>query len=103
MAPVAAPGLSVHAYATGLDHPRWLHVLPNGDVLVAESNAPAEHDAGSGIRGWIQKKIMKNAGAAVPSPDRITLLRDIDQTGMAQDSHRLFAGFAFAVRHGPGW
>lgn len=84
MAPVAAPGLSVHAYATGLDHPRWLHVLPNGDVLVAESNAPAEHDAGSGIRGWIQKKIMKNAGAAVPSADRITLLRDIDQNGIAK-------------------
>ena len=83
-APVAAPGLAVHAYATGLDHPRWLHVLPNGDVLVAESNAPARHDAGSGIKGWIQKKIMKNAGAAVPSADRITLLRDIDRNGTAR-------------------
>jgi glucose/arabinose dehydrogenase len=82
--PTAAPGLSVSAYATGLDHPRYLHVLPNGDVLVAESNAPAEHDAGSGIKGWIQKQVMKVAGAGVPSADRITLLRDIDQNGMAK-------------------
>ncbi len=82
--PAAAAGLAVRAYATGLDHPRWLHVLPNGDVLVAETNAPAEHDAGSGIKGWIQKLVMKVAGAGVPSADRITLLRDIGRDGMAR-------------------
>lgn len=84
MTPVAAAGLSVRAYAAGLDHPRWLHVLPNGDVLVAESNAPAGHDAGSGIMGWIRKQVMKAAGAGVPSADRITLLRGIDQNGEAK-------------------
>ena len=82
--PTAAAGLAVTAYAAGLEHPRWLYVLPNGDVLVAESNAPAEHDAGSGIKGWIKKQVMKKAGAAVPSPNRITLLRGIDRNGMAQ-------------------
>ena len=82
--PTAATGLSVTAYAAGLEHPRWLYVLPNGDVLVAETNGPAEHDAGRGIKGWVQKRVMKKAGAAVPSPDRITLLRGIDSHGMAQ-------------------
>ncbi|MEO8169993.1 MAG: sorbosone dehydrogenase family protein [Oxalobacteraceae bacterium] len=82
--PVAAVGLVVNAYATGLDHPRMLHVLPNGDVLVAETNAPAEHDAGSGIMGWIKQRVMKSAGAGVPSADRITLLRGFDQNGIAK-------------------
>ena len=82
--PVAAAGLSVKAYATGLEHPRWLYVLPNGDVLVAESNAPAKHDGVNGIMSWIQKRIMKIAGAGVPSADRITLLRDIDENGIAK-------------------
>ena len=53
--PVAAPGLAVNAFASGLDHPRWLAVLPNGDVLVAETNAPPKPDDGKGIRGWVQK------------------------------------------------
>ncbi|HJW57639.1 MAG TPA: sorbosone dehydrogenase family protein [Burkholderiaceae bacterium] len=79
--PLAAAGLSVSAFATGLNHPRWLYVLPNGDVLVAESNAPRVHDAGSGIRGWIMKLVMKVAGAGTPSADRITLLRDADGDG----------------------
>ena len=83
-APLAAAGLSVKAYATGLEHPRWLYVLPNGDVLVAESNAPAKEEGANGIRGWIQKRIMKIAGAGVPSADRITLLRDIDENGIAK-------------------
>ena len=83
--PVAAAGLSVSAYATGLSHPRMLHVLPNGDVLVAETNAPAQHDEqDKSVKGWVMKKTMKAAGAGVPSPDRITLLRDIDQNGVAQ-------------------
>ena len=74
--PVAAPGLQVSAFARGLNHPRMIHVLPNGDVLIAESNAPAVHDSGSGLRGWVMQKVMKRAGAGVTSPDQITLLRD---------------------------
>jgi glucose/arabinose dehydrogenase len=82
--PVAAAGLSVQALATGLDHPRWLHVLPNGDVLVAESNAPPRPEQGKGIKGWIKKLFMKRAGAGVASANRITLLRDADGNGTAE-------------------
>src|SRR5262245_24940823 len=57
--PTAAQGLKVQAFATGLDHPRWLHVLPNGDVLVAETNAPPRPDEGKGIRGFFQGDAMK--------------------------------------------
>ena len=74
--PAAAAGLSVSAFATGLDHPRWLYILPNGDVLVAETNAPPKPEDGKGIKGWIMKWVMKDAGAGVPSANRITLLRD---------------------------
>jgi len=82
--PVAAPGLTVRAFATGLDHPRWLYVLPNGDVLVAETNAPPRPEDGKGIKAWFMKKLMKPAGAAVPSANRITLLRDADGDGVAE-------------------
>ena len=82
--PVAAPGMAVNAYAGGLDHPRWLHVLPNGDVLVAESNKPRKKDEQGGIKSWITKMVMKRAGAGVPSADRITLLRDADGDGVAE-------------------
>lgn len=82
-APVAAPGLRVAAFAQGLVHPRWLHVLPNGDVLVAETSAPPR-PAGRGLKGWVMSKAMARAGAAVPSPDRITLLRDGDGDGVAE-------------------
>lgn len=82
--PIAAAGFNVTPYATGLDHPRWLATLPNGDVLVAESNAPAQHDTNAGIKGLVMKKVMKRAGAAVPSPDRIVLLRDSDGDGIAE-------------------
>ena len=79
--PVAAEGLEVVAFAEGLDHPRWLHVLPNGDVLVAEANKqPA---LPRGLRGVIQKQVMRVAGAEVPSADRISLLRDQDGDGVA--------------------
>jgi glucose/arabinose dehydrogenase len=81
--PTAAPGTTVVALASGLDHPRWLHVLPNGDVLVAESSAPPKLDGG-GIKGWFMKQSMKKAGAAVPSANRITLLRDADGDGVAE-------------------
>ncbi|MGI4842270.1 MAG: PQQ-dependent sugar dehydrogenase [Janthinobacterium lividum] len=81
--PVAAAGLAVSAYASGFDHPRWLHVLPNGDVLVAESNAPRQ-PAKQGVKAWVQKKVMERAGAGVPSANRITLLRDADGDGVAE-------------------
>lgn len=73
--PVAAAGMQVSAYASGLDHPRWLYVLPNGDVLVAQSNAPPRPENGKGIKGWVMGKAMKRAGAGVPSANRISLLR----------------------------
>jgi glucose/arabinose dehydrogenase len=82
--PVAAPGLAVNAFASGFVHPRWLYVLPNGDVLVAETNAPPRPDDGKGIKGWVMKKVMQRAGAAVPSANRITLLRDADGNGVAE-------------------
>jgi glucose/arabinose dehydrogenase len=82
--PVAAAGTQVAAFAEGLDHPRWLYVLPNGDVLVAETNAPPKPDDGQGIRGWVMGKVMGRAGAGVPSPNRITLLRDKDHDGVAE-------------------
>ena len=82
--PTPMAGLRVTALATGLDHPRWLLVLPNGDVLVAESNAPPKPDDAKGIKGWAMKLVMKWAGAGVPSADRITLLRDADGDGIAE-------------------
>jgi glucose/arabinose dehydrogenase len=83
-APVAAQGLRVAAFAGKLDHPRWLHVLPNGDVLVAETAAPERPDDGKGIKGFFMRKAMRRAGSAVPSADRITLLRDADGDGVAE-------------------
>ncbi|NWC90753.1 MULTISPECIES: sorbosone dehydrogenase family protein [unclassified Pseudomonas] len=82
--PTPAAGTQVAAFAEGLDHPRWLYVLPNGDVLVAETNAPPKPDDAKGIRGWVMEKVMGRAGAAVPSPNRITLLRDADHDGVAE-------------------
>lgn len=82
--PTAATGTQVAAFAEGLDHPRWLYVLPNGDVLVAETNAPPKPDDGKGVKGWVMKKVMGRAGAGVPSPNRITLLRDKDHDGIAE-------------------
>ena len=82
--PVAAAGLAVKAFAAGLDHPRWLYVLPNGDVLVAESNGPPRPDNARGIKGWVMKLITKRVGGGVPSANRITLLRDADGDGIAE-------------------
>jgi glucose/arabinose dehydrogenase len=79
--PTAATGLAVNAYATGLDHPRWIFVLPNGDVLVAETNAPPKDS--KGIKDWIMKLLKNRAGAGVASANRITLLRDSDGDGIA--------------------
>nr|MBP8295098.1 sorbosone dehydrogenase family protein [Burkholderiales bacterium] len=80
--PVAAPGTVVERFAQGLDHPRWVYVLPNGDVLVAETNAPPK-PAGQGIKAWIAKFVMGRAGAGTPSANRISLLRDLNGDGMA--------------------
>jgi glucose/arabinose dehydrogenase len=83
--PTAATGLAVSAYANGLDHPRWLYTLPNGDVLVAETNGPPKkEDAPSSLKRWVMKLFMKRAGARVPSANRITLLRDADGDGLAE-------------------
>ena len=100
--PTAAAGLAVAAFATGLDHPRWLYVLPNGDVLVAETNAPPKPEDGKGIRGWVMELVMKRAGAGVPSANRITLLRDADGDGVAETRTVFLAGPQLAVRHGAG-
>ena len=84
LSPSAAPGLRVTAFASQLDHPRFVYALPNGDVLVAETNAPPRPDDAKGIKGWFFKRFQKKAGGAVPSADRITLLRDADGDGMAE-------------------
>ena len=81
--PSAAAGMAANAFATGLNHPRWLYVLPNGDVLVAESNAPRRPDDAKGIKGFFTKLVMDRAGAGTPSANRITLLRDVDGDGVA--------------------
>jgi glucose/arabinose dehydrogenase len=82
--PRAPAGFRVQPFATGLDHPRWLLVLPNGDVLVAESNKPPGNDKPKGIKGFFETMLMKKAGAGVPSADRVTLLRDADHDGVAE-------------------
>jgi len=82
--PVAAAGLEVSAFAVGLDHPRRMTVLPNGDVLVAETNGPIRPKDGRGIKGFFFKLFQKKAGSGVPSANRITMLRDADGDGMAE-------------------
>ncbi|SFN24476.1 sorbosone dehydrogenase family protein [Variovorax sp. OV329] len=92
-APTPASGFKVAPMARALDHPRWVYVLPNGDVLVAESNKPPkpkeEQSLFAKVRGMVQGAVMKRAGAEVPSADRITLLRDTDGDGVA-DSRTVF-------------
>ncbi|WP_243746181.1 PQQ-dependent sugar dehydrogenase [Tahibacter aquaticus] len=99
--PVATDGLRVRAFARGLDHPRWLLVLPNGDVLVAQSDAPPDSRATKGIKGAVMKAVMKRAGAGLPSPNRLTLLRDADGDGVAETRHvfaeGLFSPFGMAL------
>jgi glucose/arabinose dehydrogenase len=81
--PIAAMGTQVNAFAKNLVHPRWLYVLPNGDLLVAETNAPPKPEDGKGLRGWAMGLVMKRAGASVPSANRIRLLRDSNGDGVA--------------------
>ena len=82
--PKAAAGMQVSAFARDLQHPRWVYVLSNGDVRVAETNAPPRPEEGTGIKGRVMTHFMKKAGAAVPSANRITLLRDADGDGVAE-------------------
>ncbi len=90
--PQPASGLQVTAFAAGLQHPRWLLVLPSGDVLVAETNAPPKPEDAQGIKGWVMGLVMKRAGAGVPSANRITLLRDSDGDGVAEQRWVLLEG-----------
>ena len=90
--PTPMAGLRVTALATGLDHPRWLLVLPNGDVLVAESNAPPRAEARTGIRDRLKALVMQRAGAGTPSANRISLLRDADGDGVAETRSVLLSG-----------
>ena len=88
--PTPAPGLQVAAFATGLDHPRWLYRLPNGDVLVAESNSPPRPT--HGLTDWVMGLFLKRAGADVPSANRITLLRDANGDGVAETRTTFLTG-----------
>ena len=98
--PTAASGFKVVALARGLDHPRWVYTLPNGDVLVVESNKPpkepgapqAEKDLFDKAKGVVQGLVMKRAGAEVPSANRITLLRDADNDGVAETRNVFLQG-----------
>lgn len=90
--PQAAEGLQVAAYADGFDHPRWLYLLPNGDVLVAEANKPQTDDPSTGIADWVADKVKSLAGAGVKSPERIVLLRDKDGDGTAEERHVFLKG-----------
>lgn len=80
--PQAAPGLMVNAFATGLDHPRWIAVLPNGDVLVAESTQIAGKPRS--VFHYAMQATMLRADALGVSANRITLLRDRDGDGVAR-------------------
>jgi len=83
LTPTTVKGMQINAFAKNLDHPRWLYVLPNGDVLVAETNAPYKPDDNAGFKGWVVGFIMDIAGATPPSANRITLLRDSNGDGVA--------------------
>ena len=103
MTPTAAPGLAVNEFAGVLDHPRWLYVLPNGDVLAAESQSPGTDKTGGNIKGKIQKLLMQKAGSgATKSANKIILLRDSDHDGVAEQKsvlidHDLYSPFGMAV------
>jgi len=90
--PKAAAGLSVAAFASGLDHPRWLYVLPNGDVLVAETNTPPQPDNEKGFRGLLTKIVFAFVGADTATPNRIVLLRDTNGDGVADQRFTLLKG-----------
>lgn len=84
--PASAPGTHVVAFASDLHHPRWLYELPNGDILVAETNHHPKNEEFS-LKSWIASKFMKDGGASAESMNRITLLRDNDGDGVADERH----------------
>jgi glucose/arabinose dehydrogenase len=90
--PNVASGFKVTAFATQLDHPRWLYVLPNGDVLVAETSAPPRPEDAKGVKGLAMKKVMEKAGSAVPSANRIALLRDANGDGAVDTRTKFIEG-----------
>jgi glucose/arabinose dehydrogenase len=90
--PIPAEGLKINEFAGGLQHPRWLYVLPNGDVLAAESDSPGTDKTGGNLRGKIQELLMKKAGSDSPSANRISLLRDTDGDGIAEARTVLLTG-----------
>ena len=90
--PVAAPGLKVNAFATGLKHPRWINVLPNGDVLVAESNQVAGPTRS--VFSYAMQATMRRARALGVSANRITLLRDVDGDGSAERREAFMEGLS---------
>lgn len=95
-APTAAEGLEVTRFAEGLEHPRTLFALPNGDILVALTRAPKVENEGGGImdaiRGWIAAKLLSKAGATGESPNQIVLLRDADGNGSAETRQVILEG-----------
>ncbi|MGP1352130.1 MAG: PQQ-dependent sugar dehydrogenase [Parasphingopyxis sp.] len=100
--PTPAEGLEVNLFADDLDHPRWMLTLENGDVLVAETRAPPREY--SGISGWFERRLMTRAGALGPSANRITLLRDVDgdgtadqRTALLDESNGMNSPFGMAV------
>ena len=90
--PTPAGDLEINAFVSGLDHPRWLYVLPNGDVLVAESNAPEGSGLCSEFKKFAADLVLNFSGARTPSADRVTLHRDTDGDGAADESHVFAAG-----------
>lgn len=100
-APIPAPGLTVGRFAEGLDHPRTMLNLPNGDVLVAQTNAPPAGEPG-GVTGLVMKAFMKRVGAAVPSPNTIVVLRDANGDGRAEQKF-VMSNPALASPSGMAW
>ena len=90
--PSSADGTAVAAFADQLDHPRWLYVLPNGDVLVAETNGPERPEDNKGIKAYFKKKAVAKAGAAAPTANQITLLRDTNGDGVADQRSVFLSG-----------
>ncbi|ASJ89823.1 PQQ-dependent sugar dehydrogenase [Porphyrobacter sp. CACIAM 03H1] len=95
-APTPAEGLEVMRFAEGLEHPRTLFALPNGDILVALTRAPKVDNGGGGImdaiKGWIADKLLSKAGATGESPNQIVLLRDADGNGSAETRQVILEG-----------
>ena len=88
-APVAAEGLAVNRFAEGLDHPRVIYAMPNGDIIVAQTNAPDRPLAGGWLTNLVAGFLFSQAGAGEASPDQLVLLRDADGDGRAEVRHVL--------------